>query len=824
MAEKEEKSSGMVKIATFIVDKRNLFLLATVILLIFSVFSSKWVNVENDLTTFLPDNSDTKQALNVMDGQFTTYGSAEVMVANVSYEEAEHLDKQIEDIDGVQSVTFDDSDQHYNNVSARYSITFDYPEDDEACLTSLDAVKTSLSDYDIYVKTDLGNSTGDIIAKEIQKIMVYVAIILVVVLTLTSQTYGEVPVLLMTFVIAMVLNSGTNFIFGTISFVSSSVTSILQLALSLDYAIILCNRFKEEHQDKPIREAVIVALSKAIPEIGSSSLTTIGGLVAMLFMQFKLGPDMAICLIKSIVYALLAVFVVMPGLLVLFGPLIDRTQHKSFLPKVPWMGKFDYHTRKIIPPVLAVLLVVAFYFSNMCPYVYGYSTVETPKLNEVQIASNMITDNFKVDNMVAVIVPGNDYETERKLLDDLEACTEVDYTMGISNIDALGGYKLGDSLTPRQFGELAGVDYEVAQLLYSAYAADQEDYGRLAGNISTYSVPLIDMFLFLSDEMDQGYVNLDEDTTKQLQDAAKQMRAAKKQLSGDTYDRMLVYLNLPTSGDETYQFLDTMREMTAKYYPEDDVYLAGESTNEYDFKKSFARDNIVVSIVSILIVLVVLLFTFYSAGMPVLLIMVIEGAIWINFSFPYFLHRNLFYLGYLIVSSIQMGANIDYAIVISSRYMELKDQYEPEKAITETMNFSFPTIITSGSIMASAGFLIGNMSSDACICGIGECLGRGTVISMVLCMFALPQVLIIGSKIIDRTSFSMPKSEHTRSMSGVSYVEGNVHGMVNGVVDGYVKARIDGDAELTFRRNGSEIPLNEDYAMQYSEGEEDDNA
>ena len=114
---------------------------------------------------------------------------------------------------------------------------------------------------------------------------------------------------------------------------SNSVTSILQLALSLDYAVIFCNRFKEEHQTLPIREATIIALSKAIPEISASSLTTIGGLVAMMFMQFKLGPDMAVCLIKAILFALLAVFVVMPGLLILFGPLMDKTQHRSFIPR-----------------------------------------------------------------------------------------------------------------------------------------------------------------------------------------------------------------------------------------------------------------------------------------------------------------------------------------------------------------------------------------------------------------------------------------------------------------------------------------------------------
>ena len=345
---KETGSSFMEKLATVIVDKRNLIFLLTIILLVFSVFSRNWVEVESDLTYYLPGGSETKQALTIMDEQFTTYGTAEVMVANITPEQAAALEPKIKEIKGVQSVDYDETTAHYNNLSALYSITFAYSEDDDACLDSLNAVKEYLSNYDLYVDTDLGNTQQETIDHEISVIMVYVAIVIVLVLLFTSETYGEVPVLILTFVVALVLNQGTNFLMGKISFISNSVTSILQLALSIDYAIIFCNRFKEEHRLLPLREAVIIALSKSIPEIGASSLTTIGGLVAMLFMQFKLGPDMALCLIKSILFALLAAFIVMPGLLMLFGPLIDRTQHRSFVPKISFVGKLDFATRYII--------------------------------------------------------------------------------------------------------------------------------------------------------------------------------------------------------------------------------------------------------------------------------------------------------------------------------------------------------------------------------------------------------------------------------------------------------------------------------------------
>ena len=774
----EEKDSFMIKLATFIVDKRNLFFLITIIAIIFSIIAQSWVVVENTLAEYLPDDSESRQGLDIMEEQFTTYGTAQVMVANVSLEKAQELNDALSDIDGVQSIAFDDS------------------EADDKCLESLAKIEEYLSEYDLYISTSLGDQEAEAIDAEVQVIMVYVAVIVVAVLFLTSQTYAEIPVLLLTFISAMILNLGTNFLLGKISFVSNSVTSILQLALSLDYAVILCNRFKEEHESLPLREAVIVALSKGIPEIGASSLTTIGGLVAMMFMQFKIGPDMGICLIKAILYALLAVFVIMPGLLMLFGPLMDKTRHRSFIPKIPFVGKFAHATRFIIPPIFAAVLALACVLSSGCPYVYGYGNIETPKLNDTQVAENMIVDNFGATNFVALVVLKEDYATEAKLLAELDEYEEVDYSMGLSNVEAMDGYMLADKLTPRQFAELAGLDYELAQVVYAGYAAKEGEYGEVISSLSTYSVPLIDILLFACDQIDSGIVTLDAEQADLLNEAKVQMESAKMQLQGTDYNRVLIYLNLPEGGDETYDFIDTIRTLARKYYSEGYIYVVGDSTVEQDFKLSFSTDNTIVSIVSILIVLVVLLFTFKSAGMPVLLILVIQGAIWINFTVPALTETPLFFMSYLVVSSIQMGANIDYAIVIASRYMELKDQMDHKEAIIETMNFAFPTIITSGTILAVAGTLIGQMTSDAAIVGIGQSLGRGTIISIILVMFVLPQILLLGGTIVDKTSFSMPSTVRKKQASGRVRVDGMVRGEIHGYVSGTIHGTVEGDVNL----------------------------
>lgn len=792
----KQADNAMLKIAAFIVDKRNLFFLLLILAVIFSCFSTNWIQVENSLTEYLPSDSETRKGLDVMEDQFVTYGTATVMVENVSLTTSQDLDDELSEIKGVQSITYTPEDD-YRNVSARYTITFDYSETDDACLEALEAVKNHLHTHDYYVSTSLGNSTAEIIEQEVQVIMVIVAIIVVTVLLFTSSTYAEVPVLLLTFVSAMILNQGTQFLMGKISFVSNSVTSILQLALSLDYAVILCNRFKEERESLPLREAVIVALSKGIPEIGASSLTTIGGLIAMLFMQFKIGADMALCLIKAVLFALLAVFVVMPGLLMVFGPWMEKTKHKDFVPPIPFVGKFAYKTRHVIPAVFLVVLLAGYHYSADCPYVYGYGDIVTPKLNNVQIAENKINGNFGATNFVALVYPRTDYETEKELLAELDTYSEIDYSMGLSNVEAMDGYMLADKLTPRQFAELADLDYELAQVVYAAYGAQQEDYGSVIGNLSNYKIPLIDMMLFVCDQIDSGLVTLEDDQMELLEDAKVQMLSAKAQLQGEDYNRVLIYLTLPEGGEETYAFLDTIRQIARKYYPEGDIFVVGDSSVEQDFKLSFARDNVVVSVVSILIVLLVLLFTFQSAGMPLLLILVIQGSIWINFSIPAFTDASLFFMSYLVVSSIQMGANIDYAIVIASRYQEVKERLPHREAIIETMNFAFHTIITSGTILACAGTLIGMMTSEVAIVGIGQSLGRGTIISIVLVMFVLPQILLIGSEIVDKTSFSMPKAALPKlTGSGRVRVDGVVHGQINGTFRGILRGEISGDVDL----------------------------
>ncbi len=836
MEEQKPKGSGMEKIATFIVDKRNLFFLLYAFALIFSIVATGWVKVENDITTYLPEDTETRQGLTVMNDNFVTYGTARVMVSNVTYETAENICSDLESIDGVTSVDFDDTTDHYKSASALFSVTFDGTTTDDISIHALHTIRDMLAGYDTYIDTEVGVDTSADLQSEMSVILVLAAIVIVLVLTLTSRSYAEVPVLIMTFGAAALLNMGTNFLCGTISFISNSVTVILQLALAIDYAIILCHRFSDEHETKDTREACIAALSKAIPEISSSSLTTISGLGALAFMHFGIGRDMATVLIKAILFSLLSVFTLMPGLLMVFSKKIDATRHKNLIPKITFLGKFDVATRFIVPPIFAVVVVVTAVLANKCPYCYSYTDLVTAKQSESQIAHQKIKNTFGVNNMVAVIVPTGNYDSERQLLKDLDSCAEVKSTQGLANIDAMDGYKLADALTPRQMSELAGLDYEVAEALYAAYAVDQNEYGKLISGLGDYKVPLFDMFMFLQREMKDGNITLDGDIQETLDDLFEQLNKAQLQLQSDKYSRLVVYLNLPEESDETMDFLDTMHALIAKYYSSD-TYIVGNSTNVKDLSSSFGEDNMLISVLSALFVVIILLFTFKSAGLPVLLIVVIQGSIWINFSVPTIQHESLYFLGYLIVNSIQMGANIDYAIVISSHYSDLKKEMRPKEAIIAALNEAFPTIFTSGTILAVAGALIGVMTTNPVIAAIGTCLGRGTVISIVLVMAVLPQILLIGDTIVERTSFDVKVpvdlSRVNRTASGNMRVSGRVRGYVNGVIDAEIKGTLNGTLKASVTSGTTIEPTKPDFylpeskeqaaaewAENYTEGEE----
>ena len=758
------------RISAYIVNKRKAFMVFFILAAVFSVFSSSWVKVSNKLSDYLPESTKTKQGLDIMDENFTTFGTAKVMVNNIDYEKALELSTKLKEIAGVSRVDFyDKSDSDYENkniedyykdFAALYTISFEDVEDSKLVQEAIVKVREAVSTYDNVVYTTIDKDDAKSLNEDMKVIGVLVVIIIVGVLIFTSQTYAEILIFMLTFAVAILLNVGTNFIFGRISFVTKAVGVVLQLALAIDYAIILFHRFMEERQNLKAKHALISALAKAIPEISSSSLTTMAGMVALMTMQFRIGRDLGQVLLKSIIFSMISVFLFMPALIMMFEKWIKKSMHKSFVPNIEFLGKKILSVRFIIAGIFTVLVIGGIVLSGKTAYIFDPNSIKSDKKTEYIAAKEEIERHFGSSNILAVVIPKEDYIKEARLLEEISKVEGVKSVTGLANIEVgnEGEYVLTDSLKPRELAEIADVDIDLVKLVYRFYALKNEQYGAFINSIDSYKVPIINMVDFLYDQIENGGVEIDEDITENIEDIHKSITDARKQLESEKYSRFLVVWDRELEGKATFAAIDEVEGIAKNYYNE--VYVVGDASSNYEISKSFGTDNLRISIITALLVGIILLFTFQSAALPFILVLTIQGSIWVNFSLPYLANEPMFFLSYLIVSSIQMGATIDYAIVITGRYMVLREECESKnKAISRTLNEAFPTIITSGTIMAASGFVIGFLTSNATIASLGKTLGIGVLISMILVMFVLPVLLYLFDFTIDKTSFSKKNNE-----------------------------------------------------------------
>lgn len=587
---------------------------------------------------------------------------------------------------------------------------------------------------------------------------------------------------------------GTNYWLGTISFISNSVCVILQLALAIDYAIILCHRFSEEKANglSP-KEAMAAALAKAIPEIAGSSLTTIAGLLALTTMALGLGADLGIVLAKSIICSMITVFLFMPCVTLYFSKAIDKTAHKSFVPKISAVGKFDVKLRYVIPAVFLVTVIVCGYFSFQTEYVYSTGSIDTSRPSATQIAQRETEAVFGYSNQLAVLVPKGDYNLEKRVIDTVSTHEEVKEAIGISNVEITANgttHYLTDRLNYRQFALLLGTDDSTAASIYRAYAyfsqSDSQDgvseVALFEANKDIYTASILDICdcAFGHDDFISAFLNGNDDLLDTYETLRDTINDAEAQLIGTNYTRVLFILDSDIESKQTFAMIENMREEVKAFCPQ--AIFAGDSMSSYDLDKSFSNDNLKVSILTVLFVFVILMFTFRSWGTPIPLTATIQGAIFINFSISAFAGTNLFFFVYLIVSAIQMGATIDYAIVITNRYQELKQTTDKKTAVIESLNQSFPTILTSGSILAIAGFLIGGVVGDPLIATLGSCLGRGVLISIASVMLVLPALLMIFDKWLDKTKFKPRKKlQLPRRNKPANAQSDTVNGEVNNV-------------------------------------------
>lgn len=659
--------------------------------LVLCIFLSQTVSVNYNLLDYLPAASPSTIAVDVLNDEYSGgYPNARVMASDITLPEAAALKQKIAAVDGVSSVMWlDDAvsldvpletldqktvETYYKDGCALYSVTIEEGKEIEA----LKEIRNLIGDDgamegEMVDSAVVEESTGT----EIQKMMLLVVPLCFLILALTTTSWFEPVLFMVTIGVAIALNRGTNAMLGEISFVSNAAGSILQLAVSMDYAIFLLNRFAEyRQQESDVKTAMLEAMKKsAVPVIASACTATIG-FAALLSMRFRIGADMGAVMTKALVLSLITVFTLLPVLTLYTYKLVERTEHKPLMPAFHRFARLVVRLRIPVVTLFLLLVVPAYLAHDNNSYFYGTSQIFTDETSQVVRDRNTIEGIFGKSNVLALMVPRGDLAKEAALSEELHQLPEV--TSVISYIDNVGA------------------------------------------------------------EVPMGF--LDSGTLSQL--------------VSDNYSRFVLTVSTDSEGDEAFDLVQLIRDAASQYYG-DDYHLAGNSVSTYDLKDVITADSKRVDAVAIASIFLTLLLSLKSILLPVVLVLVIETAIWLNLSVPYFLGNHMFYISYIIISSIQLGATVDYAILQTSRYLEERKSRDRRDAVLTAVQSTTLSILTSAAILTLGGAVLGVLSSHGVISELGHLVARGTIFSTLLVLFVLPALLYVLDPVIVKTTRGM---------------------------------------------------------------------
>lgn len=760
-------SHGLKKIPEGIVKLKWVFLVLFVALSIFGAVMIPHTKINYDLTGYLPANCDSSTALELLKKEFDDKGMAYVMVKDVTREKAGEIKTRLEKVEGVATVTYVES-MNYKNNSALYTVTL---KDYDSTAGAFDAVKDvidALSDEKAYLSGQSAFSYYTKLETEqsIMKLGIAIVVIILLVMLFTSKTYFELIVLILVFGAAMAINMGTNFLFvNGISYIANLVALVLQLALSLDYSIILLHRYMEERDNgEDAKTATVTALTKGLPEILSSSLTTVAGLAALMLMTLSIGAEIGLSLAKGIVVSMATVIFFMPALLVIFDKPIQKTRHKSFVPNVTKPARAIVKARKVIVPAFLLIAILAGVAQGFNKYSFNYNS------GSLIVAPKKVIEEtgFGTLNSLVVVVPKGDAEKERQLVKYVESFDLIDksQTTALSTInvysfidaDSSETLYLTNEVSKNDIGDLidiippdAGVNPLFIKPIIEGWF---DDYVKNYLPEGTDKVRLIDFLDFVvREKLDRLSTLLNGNEEKKAYlDQIKQISFAKANLESENYSRITFNINGGVEDDDVFELVKTLKSGVSDFYEE--RYITGESVVCYEMSEYFMKDNLMVCLFTDLFILVILLITFKNISLPIILILAIQGGIFINFAIPFLSKTSISFIGYLIISAIQMGATIDYAIVLTNRYRGIrKDFTDRYDAMAAATNAVFPTILTSGVILTATGFVMSMLSSGV-VAQLGLLLGVGTLTSIIIVLFVLPSLLLVTEKVVDKTDFS----------------------------------------------------------------------
>lgn len=684
----------MNKFGKAICKYRKIILIISILLLIPAIIGIKATRINYDILVYLPDDIETIKGENILSEDFNMGAFSMVIVENMQTKDIIKLENEIKKIDNVEkAISIADvlgtnipiymipdnlKDKIYKDNATIMLVTF---KDGISSDTTLETIETLRDITDERCKISGMSATvldtRDLSNSEIAIYVIIAVILCLLVLELALDSYIAPILLLLNIGIAILYNMGTNVFLGETSYITKAISAVLQLGVTMDFAIFLYHSYMDEREKTDdINEAMATAIKNTFISIVGSSLTTIAGFLALCSMNLTLGKDIGLVMAKGVLFGVVCVVTVLPTMILALNKLIDKTRHKPIFPKFTGLKNFIIKYHIVIILAFVIILPIAFYGYQRTENYYNLDKSLPNDLASIS-ANNELKEKFNMVSTEVLLLNKDipDYKVN-EMLDKIESLDGIEWTLGYSRIGSLG---LPKEMLPND---------------------------------------LLEVF------------------------------------QNDKYQMIIINSSYEMATNELNEQVAKVNEIIKEY--DKDAILAGEGPLMKDLVEISDHDFKSVNTVSIAIIFIIMIVVLKSISLPVILILVIEFAIFINMGIPYYTNTILPFIASIVIGTIQLGATIDYAILITTKYIEeRKSGKNKHDSIDEALGSSIASIIISALCFFGATFGVGAYSKIEMIGSLCTLMSRGALVSMISVIAVLPSLLLVFDKVICKTTLGM---------------------------------------------------------------------
>ncbi len=729
----------MKKLSSLIVSRRYWILGLMIVLAVVCAALFLQVKVNYDMTKYLPDDSSMKIGMDIMEREFPSMGadkSIRVMAKGLNAGKETELLEKLRLIPYVESVAHDSSEKYHKEDYSLFviSTSMDYGSPEERSIEN--TLEKDFQDYQILYQND--NPGVDSVPIWL---FLTAGVSLVLILLIMCRSWFEPVLFLINIGIAIIINEGTNLFLGGISYITSSIAAILQLVLSIDYSIMLMNRYRQEKATGMKQcEAMASALRNCFASIAGSALTTAAGLFAMAFMHFKIGMDLGFVLAKGVLISLICVLTVLPGIVIMGDRLIERTAKKTICFPMKRLARFSYKRRYILTIGFLVMFAVFFFLQGSTPIAYTLAKVDR------------IADIFPPENTLVILYENQDEEILSDLAELLEQYDGVTQVMGYPNLfgKAYSAEELSEALddfSSMGFDTGTETDFDPALLnmVYSFYYAGSS----VPPGEQKLTIP--ELFSYVNDTMLNNPLfggMISPEIRDMISGAKEKLDSGMSMLKSERWSRMIVYSTLPVESEKTEQFMTMLTKagdgLTGEYH------LIGNSAMSYEMQNTFSGELWTITMLTAAAIYLIVLITSRSFIVPALLVLIVQCGVYITVTAVGWQGYQIYFLALLIVECILMGATIDYGILFTSYYREKRNHLEPPEALKAAYDGSIHSIMTSGVIIVLITGIFGYVYPDPTVAEICRTIATGALSAILVILFMLPGQLSALDRLITR--------------------------------------------------------------------------